>query len=123
MSALNHRPLISNVFKLDEFFSRTDLEKMVNNPPQDELSIRRIVDRFEQMDGCITPSGEDLLEAFLLNRHVALILLGHLRLAADRRCKTTTRRMIQKQGLFAPLANGFQYSNCNFAKAIFRREE
>jgi hypothetical protein len=55
----------------------------------------------------------------LLQRPVALILLGHLRLAVDRSTKTTTRRMIQKQKLFAPLAAGFQYSNCNFAKAIY----
>ncbi len=118
MNAPDQRHLMS-VFKLEEFFSRTDLEKMVNNPPQDELSIRRIVDRFEQMQRCVTPAGEDLLEAMLLQRPVALILLGHLRLAVDRSTKTTTRRMIQKQKLFAPLAAGFQYSNCNFAKAIY----
>jgi hypothetical protein len=110
------------VFQIEEFFSKTDLEKLVNNPPQDEHEINRIVERFEVMQGCTTPQGEDVLEALLLKRPVALILLGYLRMAANNKCRTTTRRMIQKQGLFAPLAAGFQYSSCNFAKAIYTNE-
>jgi hypothetical protein len=126
MTALHSPHLFSpmaTVFKLEEFFSRTELEKIVNNPPSDPAEIDAIVERFQKMQGCVTPSGEDLLEALLLQRHMAFILLGHLRLAADPAARMTTRRMIQKKGLFAPLAYGFQYSTCNFAKAIFRREE
>jgi hypothetical protein len=112
----------SPVFKLEEFFSRTELEKLVNDPPQDPKMIRVVVARFEAMQDAVTETGEDVLEALLIQRPVALILLGHLRLAADIRIRTSTRRMIDKQLLFKPLARGFKDSQCNFAQAIYKNE-
>jgi hypothetical protein len=113
---------MQNVFKIDEFYSHTDLEKLINQPPQTDNEVKMVVSRFEQMQDCVTPEGHDLLESLLLKRHVALILLGHLRLAADSHAKTTTRRMIDKRLLFKSLARGFRDSSCNFAKAIYRIE-
>lgn len=109
-------------YQLDEFFSNTELEKLVNQPPQDYAMIKVAISRFEAMDGCKTPMGEDVLEAFLLKRPVAMILLGHLRLSASSHAKTTTRRMIDKRMLFKPLARAFKESQCKFAKAIYNND-
>lgn len=109
-------------YKLDEFFSCTELEKLVNQPPQDPGMIRAVVARFEAMENSLTPQGEDVLEALLIKRPVAMILLGHLRLSAHSHAKTTTRRMIDKRALFKSLARGFRESKCNFAKAIYSNE-